>query len=510
MGMVANAAAERAVLSGLMRYGEDAYLDIVDMLNPGTFTLDSNKAIWKCIDHAFKTSSVKMVDIPTVLSAAQELGLKNHFDRAEEAKHLAGIAAMPIALDNVRKFAAKCRKLQVARVAIEQLGDAQESLLTVTGDESIVSILSMAEVDFSSLMTDSSDAGPQKIGKNIREYLTHLAENPVKQIGLSTGFPAWDASIGGGLRPATINVIAARPKTGKTLLSDNMGYNIAKNGVPVLNMDTEMTEEDHDHRLSAMISGVAINEIETGMYGQNPEHKEAVMKACSELEKVPYYYRSIAGRSFEDQLSIMRRWITKDVGLNMDGTAKECVIIYDYLKLMDAQGISADMKEYQLLGFMMSTLHNFAHRYKVPFLCFMQLNRDGIEKEDTSAASGSDRIIWLCSNFSILKMKSDEEIQQDNIKNGNRKLKPVVCRHGAGMEFGNYINCHITGHNARIVEGKTKFELESETQHDNEGYVDEEADGSDIPFEDDNPAWEADVWARTVEYDNDEGNRANR
>ena len=263
-----------------------------------------------------------------------------------------------------------------------------------------------------------------------------------------------------------------------------MGYNIAKNGVPVLNMDTEMTEEDHQHRMSAMVSGLPINEIETGNFGKNPEYKDRIIKACQEIAQAPYYYRSISGKSFEDQLSIIRRWLTKEVGLNADGTAKDCVVIYDYLKLMDAQGVSADMKEYQLLGFMMTTLHNFAHRYKIPILCFMQLNRDGIEKEDTSAASGSDRIIWLCSNFSILKHKSDEEIQEDKLENGNRKLKPIVCRHGAGMEFGDYINCHMTGYNARIIEGKTKFELErTNHENDNEGYCDDDEDGSDIPFE---------------------------
>ena len=99
--------------------------------------------------------------------------------------------------------------------------------------------------------------------------------------------------------------------------------------------------------------------------------------------------------------------------MHPDGTAKDCVIVYDYLKLMDSQGISQDLKEYQVLGFMMTSLHNFAVRYKVPILGFIQLNRDGITKETTDTASGSDRIIWLCSNFSIFKRKSDEEIADD-------------------------------------------------------------------------------------------------
>jgi replicative DNA helicase len=342
------------------------------MVQPSTFTVDSNRVIWKCIEHIFREGTNQYIDVPTILSAAQDIGLKHHFDRAEEAKHLSGVLSMPVKLDNVRRFAGKCRKLEIARLIREQLGEAQDDLLEITGDENIISIVSMAEVDFSSLM-QGEDGSPRKLGEGIRSHLEHLADNPVEQIGISTGFPAFDESIGGGLRDATINVIAARPKTGKTLLSDNMGYNIARQNIPVLNLDTEMTEEDHFYRTAAMISGIPINDIESGKFGRTPADKERIWEACAALENVPYFYRSIAGKPFEDQLSLIRRWLVKDVGLEADGTAKPCVVIYDYLKLMDSQGISQEMKEYQLLGFMMTSLHNFAHRYRVPILAFMPL-----------------------------------------------------------------------------------------------------------------------------------------
>ena len=37
--------AERAVLSGLCKYGENAYLDISDLLSSASFTIDSNSFI---------------------------------------------------------------------------------------------------------------------------------------------------------------------------------------------------------------------------------------------------------------------------------------------------------------------------------------------------------------------------------------------------------------------------------------------------------------------------------
>ena len=133
---------------------------------------------------------------------------------------------------------------------------------------------------------------------------------------------------------------------------------------------------------------------------------------------------------------------------------------------------------------MMTTLHNFAHRYRVPISAFMQLNRDGIDKDDTSAASGSDRIIWLCSNFSLFKTKTPEEIAEDGEGSGNRKLKVIVARHGEGMETGDYVNCYMQGYCAKITEGKTKFELERERlSAGNDGFIEEEDGDDDIPFE---------------------------
>ena len=93
---------------------------------------------------------------------------------------------------------------------------------------------------------------------------------------------------------------------------------------------------------------------------------------------------------------------------------------------MGSEGISSSMQEYQVLGFQITQLHNFMVKYDVPCLSFVQLNRDGITKESTDVVSGSDRLIWLCTSFSIFKMKSEEEIAEDKIeKRKNRKL--VSC-----------------------------------------------------------------------------------
>ena len=365
----------------------------------------------------------------------------------------------------------------------DELELTKEKYSNVKGDEPISEILGIAEesvMNVSSLVAGSDDV-PTMMFDNIHEYVKDLSESPVDQIGISTGFSRYDFAIGGGLRRGTVNVIGARPKTGKTLLADNMGVHIARQGIPVINLDTEMRKEDHQNRLLAMLSEVTINDIETGAFSKDPMKKRKVEEAIKDISDIPYYFRSIGGSSFEEQLAIVRRWISRVVGLNDKGKANDCVIIYDYLKLMDSAQIKGDMKEFQVLGFMMTALHNLSLKYEVPILSFIQLNRDGISKESTDTASGSDRIIWLCSNFTIYKNKSDEEIASDGPENGNRKLVPVIARHGEGLQPSDYINITMRGQFGQIIEGKTAFELEngvSSTNSLEENYETE----ADIPF----------------------------
>lgn len=351
--------------------------------------------------------------------------------------------------------------------------EAANKTLDITGSESITDIISVGEkavLDFSmSLNADNEE--PVKLLGDAEEYLNDLIENPCEQVGISTGYDRYDFAIGGGLRRSTVNVIAARPKVGKTQLADNIGVHISKNlHIPVLNLDTEMDNKDHTNRIMAMLTEIPIREIETGKFADNPSWEQDVMKAARENKNIPYYYKSIGGVSFEDQMTTIRRWLIKEVGLNNDGSAKDCVVIYDYLKLTNSTNLSDSLKEYQALGFIMTALHDFSLKYKIPILCFCQLNRDGITKESSDTVSQSDRIIWFCSNFSIFKKKSADEIAM-HPKAGNRKLVPVLARHGEGLEDGDYINMTMKGGCAKIECGKCKSELENTDKDSKDGFV---------------------------------------
>lgn len=468
--------AERAVLAGLFAYGLDAYVEVSDIVSHQTFGHYNNQILYKCIEKVMESEAD--VDLPSVLAAAQQLGFYDSVNTKQELEYINSLMKFPIKKDNVAHFAAQIKKFEFAR-KIKSLADRiGKDVESINGDESINDIIGLMEnplVEF--LRQDSVSEKPQKIGKDVEAYFDFLVENRCDQIGIPTGFPRYDAAIGGGLRRKCVDLVSARPKVGKSVFADNVAINVAASGIPVLMLDTEMSKEDHLNRIISNLSGVPINEISTGKFSEDQEKTLAVKLAIDKIKDISYTYVSVAGAPFEQILNTIKRWIMQEVGQDENGRTNDCVVIYDYLKLMSSSSISNNIQEYQALGFQITSLHNLAVKYDFPCLSFVQLNRDGITKESTDAVSGSDRLIWLCTSFSIFKVKSAEEVAEDGPNAGNRKLVPIVSRHGPGMEDGNYINMKMFGDKAKLEELRTRDEFKVRQQTN--GAI----EGADVPFD---------------------------
>jgi replicative DNA helicase len=457
-----NIPSERSVLSGIIQHGRECLLEVDLYVDEESFTLEQNKVLFKCARHSLnERESTSLTDI---LSSARTLGLDQIVERDEVLRHLNGLINTPIRLESVEHHAKILKRLQFARTLQQSLrGIYTELENSVTGEETIASILSMVESPIQDICMSfmrEDDFSPRSIGDGILEYIEHVRQNKGKSIGIPTGYAAFDQSIGGGLRRKCVDLIAARPKTGKSVLADNVALNITTQyGIPVLMLDTEMSTEDHWNRIIANLSGIEINSVASGSFFSNQSSVDSVNEAVEKMSSIPYDYVSIAGRPFDETLSIMKRWLLKKVGYDENGRLNDCVIIYDYLKLMTSSSISSNLAEFQVLGFQITALHNFCVENDCPCLSFVQLNRDGITKETTDVVSGSDRLVWLCTSFSIFKNKTEEEIMSDGINNGNKKLIPVVSRHGPGIGDDGYICLNMDGSVARIEELGTIREL---------------------------------------------------
>jgi replicative DNA helicase len=467
--------AERAVLAGLFAYGLEAYVDINDFITHNSFSNRNNQVIYKCIEKVLENNAA--VDIPAILSAAEQLNLSEVIKTPQELEYIRDLIDYPVKRQNVAYFAAQIKKFEFARIAKHVAKKIETEIDSISGSETIDEIINLVEaplMDF--LRNDETGQKPEMLGDDIDDYIQHLIDNKCDQIGLTSGFPRFDTVIGGGLRRKCVDLVSARPGVGKSVFADNVALHNARKGIPVLMLDTEMSKEDHLNRILSNISGVPIGEIATGKFADDDEKLIKVKEAMEEIRTIPYTYVSVAGAPFETIINTIKRWILREVGQDDSGKTKDCLVVYDYLKLMSSNSITNNIQEYQALGFQITNLHNLAVKYDFPCLSFVQLNRDGITKESTDAVSGSDRLIWLCTSFSIFKLKSAEELAEDGPNAGNRKLVTLKARHGAGLIDGNYINMNMIGSHSQLKELRTRDEIKS---CPDQGII----EGSDLPFD---------------------------
>jgi len=452
--------AERAVLSGLLQHGIDGYINVDGFITRDSFVHVNNKMIFACIEDVI--SNDQTPDISTILASAEKLKVVEQLSTKQELKYLQTLYDFPIMVENILGFAIQIKKFEFARNIRKLTDKVHSDVGKIDGTESVDEIIRILEdpvTDF--LREDDGGENPEKIGEGIEDYVKFLEENKCDIIGIPTGFSRYDEAIGGGLRRKCVDLVSARPKVGKSVFADNVALNVSKLKIPVLVLDTEMSKEDHLNRLIANISGVPINEVATGKFVDEESKRDRVQEAVKEIDSIPYSYVSVAGKPFEQILNMIRRWVVQEVKTDENGKTNECLIIYDYLKLMSSSSITNNIQEYQALGFQITSLHNLCVKLDVPCLSFVQLNRDGISKESTDAVSGSDRLIWLCTSFSIFKAKSPEELAEDGPTSGNRKLVPIVSRHGAGMDDGDYINMQMIGSHAKLLELQTRNEIKN-------------------------------------------------
>lgn len=476
MSNLHNVGWETAVLSGLINNGPEAYVAICDIIDNNTFYTQQNKILYKCIEKILAQGD--HVDVTSILESVKQMGMEDVFDFETEIEHIKDLTDFVVHPENLPSYAKKLKTLQIGREMLATSQQISKSAESITGEETVDEILGIIEKPFAKFLTEEvtgSDA--EWLAEGIDEYIEDLIENPVGQVGIPTGFPRYDAAIGGGLRRGAVDLISARPKTGKSVFGDCVAINVAKRGIPVLMIDTEMSKDDHYNRIIANLTGIPINDIATGKFSQDDEKVIAVQNAVEEIKEMSYTYVSVAGKPFDEMLSHIKKWILQTVGKDEYGQTKECLVVFDYLKLMSTSAISNNTAEFQLLGDQITKLHNLSVKYSFSCLCFTQLNRDGITKETTDAVSGSDRLIWLCTSWAIFKAKGEDELAEDGPSYGNRKLVPVVARHGGGMQNGNYINITLGGEYARLTEISTRDEMYE--QRATGGAI----EGSNVPFE---------------------------
>jgi len=460
-------ATERALLCGLVQNGKEAYVDIQDVIGPNSFTETQNAIIFSCLATMYEGSY--SYDLPSFLSAAGSLGHSEAMKEPKQLEYLKSLTQMKVGLDNVRKHAVKLSKIAVINQLQEASRQTYRDLSNLNGNESLEHILAEAEKSIFGVTMDMQTQdgnGVEFLGEGILDYVQWLRDNKCDFIGVPSPYATWNTVTGGGFRRGKVSLFGARPKVGKTTVGKDIGLYVSDKGIPVLYLDTEMDSKDLKNKVLSCLTDIPTKEIETGQFDNVEWKVNKVIAAGEYFSNSKFAYRNIAGYAFDDIMSIVRRWIFQHVGFDENGNTNDCLIIYDYFKLQEADKLK-EMQETQALGFQVADMTNFAIQYDVPFAAFVQLNRSA---EDIAQ---SDRLLWLCASFTKISRKTNEEILEDGPSNGNIKFTPLEARFGPAMRDDDYINIHVNYETSSVRELGPKSSIEREYE---DGKIGDEED----------------------------------
>lgn len=444
-------AAERCVLAGIMQHGKDAQIDVNDILTTNTFTCNSNQILFKVFEHVLQNN--EKIDIPSIVASATTMGVYDIIAKQKkDLEYLRSLTTLPIHLENVRSYAKVIAKLEFTRKIKAKLQTVYGELDRITGNESINSIISIPENAIFELMgelNNDEERKPMQMAEGGEALIQHVIDNPSETIGIPTPFEVFNGAIGGGMRRGGVTLIGGYAKSGKSSIGKETSLHVSdKLDIPTLIIDTEMQKTAVFWRTIASMTGIPINDLERGKFGMFHEKVGKVKAANARLKELRMQHIHVSGMEFEEVLSIIRRWILKEVGFDEGGKTKDCLVIYDYFKLMSVDSLQS-LKEYEALGFQISRLSDFCNEYDFPCLSFVQLNRE-------MDVAQSDRLKWLATSYSSYTAKTAEEIANDGPEAGNRKLKVELCRFGPALDPGDYIHMNLRGEICKLHELGTK------------------------------------------------------
>lgn len=451
---------ERLIISCILRHGEPAYSKISFSLNESHFSDYSHQLIFSAVQSLIEEKKSPRPSLGIIVATIRDID-SNSIEKYNIPEYLSALISPSesVTVDELDPLCQKLLKLSSARELKHRLETAANDLEVINGSESLAQIISLAEspvIEFVGSLMQTDDI--IHLGEQLDEHVQILATCPQSSMGIPSGFSAWDMVIGGGIRRPGFVLVGGRSKSGKSFFCLNVAEAVTRLGLPVLYLDTELDENITMNRWLSRITGLdTLFDIESGLFAKDSNKSTIVQNAVKSATTQKFYYKNIAGKPHEEWLSIMRRWIMKEVGFNDSGKANDCLIILDYLKSMNLDDFGKN-QEFQYLGQVATDLHNFCTQYGIGMLVTCQLNRDGITNEHQGVISGSDRLMHLCTSFSILKKKDAEDLVEDPLENGDRKLVVIDCRFGPAHEIGEYINIKSDLACARMEEASTNVE----------------------------------------------------
>lgn len=359
-----NIDAEMSVLGAILT-DEKVLNDVADKITDEDFYDKKNALIFAVI--ARLSGRSERIDLLTVTN---ELKLRGELDLVGGRQYIVDLTNYVPTAAHAESYAKIIKDDSVKRKIISMstglINDSYE-------DHTASELVEKAESDLFK-MTQETQKGDivdseTLVGK-AWERIEMLQENKGALRGLPTGFADLDNMIG-GLQPAEMIIIGARPSMGKSTFAQNLAYNIStKTDKAVLFFSLEMSSQSLIDRFLAESSGVDHGKIRSGYL--NGEDIERISEAMGTLSEANLSIDDTPGLTVGDIRAKARRFALK----NPLG-----VIIVDYIGFVQTTTqYGSDMNhKMQEISYEFKQL---AKELNIPIVVLSQLSRGRTNEED--------------------------------------------------------------------------------------------------------------------------------
>lgn len=408
--MFCRPAEERALLAYAMK-DINHYYSILSKLEPRDFLYNQHQLLLRLFT-SLVNKGAEQLDANLVISEAQSTGI---LDMVGGFKYINTLDNMKLSNKNfdvyLEAVSEASTKYKLYDIVEEVSQDIKENAKEGLGSTDLLSSVEgrLFELSMGRLNVEE----PKNFAEGLRDYVEERRENKIDIVGLSTGYPILDKQID-GMVPATLLIIAARKKMGKSALLTNIALNAAvRLKKTVLYVDTELSYEEWRPRALSIMSGVPERDIKHGGYDQRSYDR--LQKAISIIERGgKMLHEYMPGYSVDKLVALYKKYkIKEDLGL----------IVFDYLKEPDSSSTDRQRKEYQILGDVTTKIKDLAGQLKIPALTAVQLNRD-------NDVADSDRIARYGDVICHWGVRTKDELDEGGNVCGSHKLVIKDSRRG--------------------------------------------------------------------------------
>jgi len=331
-----------------------------------------------------------------LITLTDELKNQNKFDDVGGVYKLSTLEDYTPTATAIAFHCRKVRALAIKRKFIDKMEGIVNTAFEVNDDASTLldeahsSVFQlMGEVDSNSKTVDVYS--PEDMA--VRGYKNAKArfEDPEGESGYQTGFPLLDRYM---KRLRDVNCIAASTGVGKTGLSLNIALNLAVEEIPVLYINLEMNIDEIITRVLAILSGVEIDKIDTGDYGNTPEEFKLVARFAEKLEHSTLYMTDNTPKNINHITSLIHKYHAKH-GIK--------VVVVDYIGHIrnDKLAFKENAKRISL-GRYNQMLKHICTTLGIKLIVVAQMNRDGEKEPELSNIGECWQLAQDADTFMIL------------------------------------------------------------------------------------------------------------